>query len=390
MEGNPHAPPPSPVRIRAAVGAALAALALVGLAPQRARAVEPRSGETVDVRPEEVVDDDVFATGQVVTIAGTVRGDVIAFAQTVVIRGRVEGDVIAAAQTIDVRGDVGGSARLAAQSITVSGRIGRNLTTASQQVSVLQPARVEGNWLAAAQEVAHSGVLGRGLVAGAEEVRLAGTVTRDVRLGVGRLVVEPGAVVGGTLTYRSPRKGFIDPAARIGAVRFTPEADYPVEEPGPRRISVFRVLRFAGFVLFGLLLVNVFPRTADRFRHHLERGPLTSLLLGFAMLVAAPVGLLLVAITVLGLPVALFLAAAYLGAIYVGQMFLYAALVAWVWERLRQSPLAAGWGLVLGSAVTTVLGFVPYVGTVVHLISASWAMGLAALSLRDTAGARSV
>lgn len=370
---------------KAGLGVVVATLALAGLAGGRAWAVERRGGEDVDVRPEEVIDDDVLASGQVVTIAGTVRGDVIALAHTVVIRGRVEGDVIAAAQTIDLRGEVTGSSRLAAQSITVSGRIGRNLTTLSEQVTVLDTARVGGNWLAAAERVTLDGVVGRGLMAAGDQVRLAGAVTRDARLNVNQLVVEAGAKVGGTLAYRSPQAGFIDPAARIGAVRFTPVEHQPPGPPKDRPITVFQVVRFIGFVLFGLVLVSLFPRTVEEFGHHLERGPLASLLLGFAVLVAAPVALVFVALTAVGLPAALFLGAAYLGAIYVGQMFLYAPLVGWLARSLRRSPPPVRWSLVLGSTAATVLGLIPYVGVLFRLISASWALGLTVLVLRDAA-----
>lgn len=383
MDGRSLTPSPSVRLARTAAVVFLAAIALGIIAPYPARAFERRRGETVAVRLEEVIDDDVLATGQDVTIAGTVRGDVVAFARSVVIRGRVEGDVLAFAQSIEIDGEVAGSARLAAQTVTVAGRVGRNLMTFAQHASALDRAQVGGNWLAGAQQVTLRGTLGRSLLVGAEQLRLAGTVGRDVEASVRSLMVEPGAAVGGTLTYRSPQPGRIDPGARVGAVRHIPDPASAEVRPQTRRPSVFQVLRHLGFVGFGMVLVAMFPGTVQRYGYNLQQRPLASLLLGFGTLAAAPVGIALVALTVAGLPVALFLAGVYLGALYAGQAFLYPALTAWMWRHLRRPAPGPGWGLVLGSTVFALLGLVPYLGSIVRLVAASWTLGLTILVLWD-------
>ena len=68
---------------------------LVLAAPSAALAAEVRNGTAAVVAPGETVNDDLFTTGQTVTIAGRVVGDVYAAGGTVVVTGTVDGDLIA-------------------------------------------------------------------------------------------------------------------------------------------------------------------------------------------------------------------------------------------------------------------------------------------------------
>src|SRR5262245_7501392 len=104
-------------RRRVVLHLALLLLVLVGLAltAPPAQAVEFRSGDTVTVPAGTTIDDDLFAMGQSVTIAGQVNGEVYALGQTVTVTGAVQRDLIAAGQQLTLDGTVGGDLRAAGQ-----------------------------------------------------------------------------------------------------------------------------------------------------------------------------------------------------------------------------------------------------------------------------------
>src|SRR5262245_7136916 len=83
-------------------------LVLTGLAAGAlpAQAWEFRNGDTVTVPAGTTIDDDLFATGQSVTIAGQVNGEVYALGQTVTVTGAVQRDLIAAGQQVTLDGTV--------------------------------------------------------------------------------------------------------------------------------------------------------------------------------------------------------------------------------------------------------------------------------------------
>ena len=78
---------------------------LVGLiTASTAWAVETRSGDSVVIGPDEVVDDDLYVTANNVVIDGTIRGDLVAFGQNITVDGTVEGDLIAAGRSVEIDG----------------------------------------------------------------------------------------------------------------------------------------------------------------------------------------------------------------------------------------------------------------------------------------------
>src|SRR5918997_1818372 len=83
-------------------------------------AVESQSGDQAIIGPDEVVDDDLYATANQVIVEGTIRGDLVAFGQSVTVDGTVEGDLVAAGQSVEIGGEVDDDARLAGQALLLS------------------------------------------------------------------------------------------------------------------------------------------------------------------------------------------------------------------------------------------------------------------------------
>jgi hypothetical protein len=91
-----------------------------------------------------------------------------------------------------------------------------------------------------------------------------------------------------------------------------------------------------------------------------------SLGLGFAVLVGAPVAMIVTAITLVGLPISIILFEVYLAGIYLAKVWVGAFLGRTI---LRPSGTTKGdWvlGLLVGLLILTVIGFVPYLGGLVH------------------------
>jgi hypothetical protein len=92
-----------------------------------------------------------------------------------------------------------------------------------------------------------------------------------------------------------------------------------------------------------------------------------SLGLGFAVLAAVPVAIVVTAITLVGLPASLMLLAVYLAAIYLAKVWVGAFLGRIL---LKTAGATKGdWlrGLLLGLLILTIVGFIPYLGGLVHL-----------------------
>ncbi len=126
------------------------------------------------VEEGEVIDDDLFISGDIVEINGTVNGDVFAAGSVVKINGTVNGSLAAGAQSIYINGPISGSIYAAASTMTIDSKavVGRNLYYAGFNLTTR-----EGSYI------------GRDLLVGAYQALLSGEISRDIRAGVGALEI---------------------------------------------------------------------------------------------------------------------------------------------------------------------------------------------------------
>lgn len=286
-----------------------------------ASAYDGRSGETVVVGKDEVINDDLFATGATVTVDGTVNGDLMAAGQTVIINGKVTGNVLVTGSVVTVNGEVGHDVFAAAAAVTIgpNARIGYNAYAGGASVETQVGSRIGGSLYIGAGQGLVSGQIDRDLIAGTGRLRLEGTVGRHARIAVDATnktpslaymygpnmppvpVVGPGLTFGegarvlGSLEYVSSE---VVPDARRVSTQVThrlPPQDEQLSRELARqqRVSsyVFNALRrLIALLLIGLLVAWVAPRWITAPAEQLHARPLPSLGIGLVGLVATPFG----------------------------------------------------------------------------------------------------
>jgi cytoskeletal protein CcmA (bactofilin family) len=284
-------------------------------------AITARTGDNRVLIPSgETLEDSLFATGETVRIDGVVDGDLIAFAQRIEIRGTVKGSALLWAQNVEVRGEVSGTLLGVAQNVTVAGTVGRNVIAAAQNVRVDRTALVSGDLVGFGASVTADGTIARGVRAFSGTAAIAGGVGRDIDFYGGELRVEDSADIRGSVRARVRDEDNVHVAAgaKVGGT-----VDKRLEEPPPPASPVGRILWeglwFAAALLTGWLLWRMAPRFVEGPARNLET-PWQALGMGFVILVAAPVALILLAITLIGLPMALMGGALYLAAAYLSRI----------------------------------------------------------------------
>lgn len=333
---------------------------------QAAPSVET-AGAAVTVGPDRL------AAGMEVTVADSVAGDLMAAGGVVSVTAPVGGDLLATGGRVEASGPVAGSVRAAAGQVDLAGRVRRNVTAAGGAVRLGTGSTVGGNAYLSGGEIVIGGEVDGHVRASGEVVRVLGTVGGSVDVVAERVVVGPGARVAGDLVHRSPEAARVDPAARIeGEVVHRPMAD----RDGPAT-WIGHLLRIGAFLFTGVLLVVLFPTAFDRLREALVRRPWTSLGLGLAALVAVPLCLVLVGLTVLGIPLALVGGVLFGGALYAAR----AVAAVWLGERLLGGWPGRGARVVAflaGGALLILAGLLPWVGWIVTLGATLAGIGAAA------------
>jgi hypothetical protein len=154
------------------------------------QAAEFRDGEHVVVAADEVIDDDLFITGQIVEMDGTVNGDLIVTGNEVTINGQVEGSLVFGGQILTLNGDVDGSVYAGGYSLIVGreSEIGRNLYFGGFSLQTESDSAV-----------------GRSVYASGYQVIIDGDVADDVATGSGALEIN--GTVGGNVEAQVSEAG---------------------------------------------------------------------------------------------------------------------------------------------------------------------------------------
>jgi hypothetical protein len=329
---------------------------------------------TVSVAKTEIVNDDLFIGAQTVDIAGTVNGDVFIGAQTVKVTGVINGNLHVGANTSDLTGTVKGNVYAGGQNVLVSG-------------STINGSLLVG---AATFNIDKSSVVGGSVLVGAGAVSIDSQVKRSVYAGAGSLTIGDGAIIGKDLYYGSGNnQANISTNAKIAGSTYKSEVDTGEKEikafqkEAPTFMRGFRlggmVISFIGALIVGFLYFKFFPKGFTGSAKFVSESFWKSLGVGFLVTICTIPALLIMAITIVGLPVAgiaivMLSLYSYLAKIVVGS-----ALGVWISQKMKWKVSAYG-AFALGLLAFYVLKFIPVVGGLAGL-AVLWA-GLGALTLR--------
>lgn len=314
---------------------------------------------TIFVGPTASVGSDALLVGGTVALEAPVAGDVRALGGKVSFTAPIGGDEVAIGGAVE---DLGGGAK----SVFI---VGENVTMAAGAGG---PVTIYAN-----------------------NVALSGAFTGNVRVvAAGRVSLLEGTTINGTLTYQSPEQALIaDSAVVKGGVTYTGASYLPSSAQAHAlalaAAGVFMLVKILGALILAGLIAGLFPVLAQTIAEDAFAKPVRSVLLttllGFALLVATPVLLLFLALTFVGLGLALLLGLLYtllvlLAFVYTG-ILAGAALARTLWKR----ETILWHDAVVGMFVITLITFVPFAGLLVIFLLAAFAAGALAKMFYTTA-----
>ncbi len=329
-----------------------------------------RSGNVVSVSQDTPVSGDLLAAGRDISVQAKVS-DVAAAGNTVDVMGPVAMSAMLAGNDVTVGGPVGNDLYAAGQNVRVDSSISDNAYLAGSLVRLARTGRVGSDLLAAGGTVDVLGNVGGDLRAAGETITIGGTVAGDVFASAGTSVrVLDGAVIRGDLNYESPKKAEISKGARVmGETRHRLPAKENAKPVFWTGAGLWFGLLLAAIV-FGIVLALLFPSGVRLVADTIRRSFWPSLGIGALVLVAVPVVLVVLMITLVGIPLAIVLGLLYAIALYVAPILTGVALGQLLLNRRQPNAASLIWSVLLGVAVLAVIKLVPIVG---------WIVGLAAL-----------
>lgn len=337
-------------------------------------------GTTVTLPKSETHNGTYYAAAQNVEVDGNVNGDLVCAGQTVTVNGTVTGDVICGGQDVTINGPVGGSVRVAGQTVNLNNTVGRNVTVMGQNVMLSSQAAVSGEVAAAGQTVTINGPVAHVVDVAAQEFALGSTVGGDVNARIGDVNLGQDASVNGDFTYTNADVLAVDKSKVHGTVthNLPPQNEAHTHSSGGALVGLW----FGGLVywvlaaLAGMLLaVWLLPRFVRGVTDQMVKRPWAAVGWGFVAVMAGPIVLVLVAITVLGLPLAFVLGSLWFLALVVsgGVAGVAAGRLLLRHKTTDQRNLAMA--ALAGVPLTVLIIWLPALGIVAGLAAAWWAVG---------------
>lgn len=348
------------------------------LAATPAGAAETRKGTQVAVTASEVIDGSVVLMGETVRMEGTVEGDLVAFGRDVTVRGEVRGATYVFAQTVDLSGSGGGGLHAFGQWVRVGGSAAGSGYVMAQGVTLVPGSRIEGDAFLFGETIAAEGGIGRDLAAFGRRAEVRGEVGRHFEAWADEVEVAPGARVGGELTAHLPGEDRLTVAdgSVVGEVSIEkterPASRSRYSTPG---FYLWRLVGLAGALVVGAALLWLAPwLLGGRSLGGVE--VVVRLAVGLAVLVAVPFGLVILAVTFIGLPLAVLGLVAWAVGLYLAKIatadLVGRGLLGWP----EGSPKRALAALAVGLSIVTVATALPWIGGWLGMITLLLGLGL--------------
>jgi cytoskeletal protein CcmA (bactofilin family) len=358
----------------------LTALLGSGLAlPQEASAIEHRRDHVI-ISSDETIDDTLLFTGETIVVDGNVTGDLIAFGRRVVVTGKVSGNLIAFAESISISGEVSGTTINAGKTVEITDAIlGSDFWGAGESIQISRESRISSNAVLGANRVSMQGEVGKDLTTAAETIELRGKVGEDMVAFGNSIKLLGDAGIVGDLTIHSVGEDSLSRSSEStvgGSIQFE---HHDFDGRSKNRYATFQfygfqVLKLAAAFIIGYGLFMLFPAVRSVSLDGGVTGFVTAGV-GLVALVSLPVILVLVAITVVGLPVTFFGFATWCLGLYLAKI-----MVAWLIGSMLFSDSDGERGvalpLITGLAFVSVAINIPFIGGVISFVMTIVGIGM--------------
>lgn len=326
--------------------------------------------DTVYLPENETVNGLYFKTGTTITIDGTVNGEAYLFGQNVIVNGNINGDLIAGGGTVTVNGNISENVRAVGGTVSVSGHVGKNALVMAAQSEVEKNGKIDGNLVNLSNNTLVLGMIGGETQIFAQNIFYNSKSGQNVKLYAQDLIITKESTFSGNLDYQT-QKEIPDLKKQVAGIVNFQKTGKTFVLPGANEINsvkkigpVINWIGFLNYLIIGFLLTFIFPKQFTNVNKFLGEKPLASAVGGIVFYVFAPFILLILAITIIGIPLAILFG---LGTVFLA--FISRIVVGlYLGGKILNDGESKFLPLLVGLAVIHLAALLPYAGFVIKII----------------------
>lgn len=248
-----------------------------------------------NLRITDIQEENVYATAQNIEVDARLDGDGFFATQTLIINEPVAGDLFVAGQSIVINAPITGDVRGFAQNIDIRADIGGELLAAAQFLSVHESVTVGGD-----------------LMSAGDKLTLSGTVNADVKSSAAAITIGENATIAGTADfYNTPSENLLVQSDAISEKMQIHAIDDDRAQNASRNsflglLSSFLVALFFA-ILYPLLIIALLRKHVSKILPHGGTHYAKKAGIGALTLFALPAIIVFCMITLLGIPLGVFI-----------------------------------------------------------------------------------
>jgi len=346
------------------------------------------ANQSVYIGADEIIDGNFIKAGNVIEINGAVNGDVIVAGNMITVAGPVAGDVIVAGNMVKITGKVGGSVRVVGSTIEVNSDVERNVWVAGANISLGKNSKVGWDVFAGGASIIIGGPVSGNIFAGGASIVIDNEVSKNITASLdkdGQLILNPKAKVTGNLTYHalSSDQLILNEGATVdGEITQKPFAQGP-ELKASRIFSAaymfFKIIALFGLLVVGLIAISLVPKKVLEVKEEMLKRPWPSIGWGVVYFFLTPIAVVLLMLTIIGVPLALIIIPLYFISLYFAVILAGFTIGLLISDKLsaKKDKYKGSliWPLILGLAVVLIVTSIPIFGWLVKLVIIWWALG---------------
>ncbi|WP_018616423.1 hypothetical protein [Segetibacter koreensis] len=366
-----------------------------------AKAYQIKSGDNVVINTPFY--DNLYVAGGTVTIDAPIYGDLIIAGGNITINDSVANDVLLAGGTATINGNVGDDIRCAGGQMYVRKNVGGELFVTGGRIeidkdvivnkglmssggNIIVNGTIKGNANAFGGNIVFNGIAEKGLDCRGGQIEMNGTVMGKTILAAQQIAIGNNASFNNDVRYWD-RRGTLDfrQSVKNGSAIFDPSLKVTSGEWYFFGFAtIIGLLWYVGMALLMIALVQyLFSRTMQKSAETVFNTAVKSAGYGLLFLISVPIATIILMVTVIGIPIAIMLASAYIMLILLSTVITSVVASNWINNRYKSNwkyrhLVFTAFGVFI---VLKVVSYTPFFGPLVMLALVCTAFGAILLNI---------
>ncbi len=277
-----------------------------------------RSGEKVSIEDNQETDDDLYISADHINFSGNALADVLMSGTKISFSGNIGEDLLVAGFQINGGGKVNGDLRIAAFEVDLSGQIEGDVFILANTVRIEPTAKINGDLVVYGGKVEVEGEVAGDVVGRIDYLSIDNKVGGNVAVSVNNFILHDGAKISGDVRYTSNKLVIRNSNYNVEGKIIH---NSPIVKDTENEVKSVTIAGLV-FLFFVLIWYLLFRKSLDTMLDYIKHNWLTTFLTGIVISLLLPILIMLLFLTIIGLPLAIVLLLLYLLVLLLSIMFI--------------------------------------------------------------------